>query len=109
MSNYRKKPIVIEAVQVAQAAHNGKTWSGSLFEGDLLPQWLEGALNNGTVAVRPGERGYALLAIKAPEGTMLAEPGDWIIRGVKGELYPCKADIFEATYEPVEATSFKER
>jgi len=36
------------------------------------------------------------------EGTMLARPGDWIITGIKGELYPCKPDIFEATYEPVE-------
>lgn len=38
--------------------------------------------------------------IKTLEGTMHASPGDWIIRGVKGELYPCKPDIFEATYEP---------
>jgi len=40
---------------------------------------------------------------------MVAEPGDWIIRGVKGEVYPCKPDIFEATYEPVDASSFKAR
>jgi hypothetical protein len=40
---------------------------------------------------------------------MIAEPDDWTIRGVKGELYPCKADIFDATYEPVLATSFKAR
>ena len=40
------------------------------------------------------------LLIKTPEGTMRADPGDWIIRGVKGEIYPCKPDIFEATYEP---------
>ncbi|HLE04564.1 MAG TPA: hypothetical protein VI729_08150 [Anaerolineales bacterium] len=36
------------------------------------------------------------------EGTMRCDPGDWIIRGVKGEVYPCKPDIFEATYEEVE-------
>ncbi len=36
------------------------------------------------------------------EGTMRADPGDWIITGVKGEQYPCKPDIFEATYEPAE-------
>jgi len=35
------------------------------------------------------------------EGTMIADPGDWIITGVKGEMYPCKPDIFEMTYEPV--------
>ncbi len=42
------------------------------------------------------------LAIVTLEGTMQAEPGDWIITGVKGEVYPCKPDIFEATYEPAE-------
>lgn len=40
--------------------------------------------------------------IETLEGTMHASPGDWIIRGVKGEIYPCKPDIFETTYEAVE-------
>lgn len=40
--------------------------------------------------------------IKTPEGTMCADPGDWVIRGVKGEFYPCKPDIFAETYEVVE-------
>ena len=40
--------------------------------------------------------------IKTLEGVMRADPGDWIITGVKGERYPCKPDIFEATYDPVE-------
>ena len=109
MARYRKKPVVIEAVQVAAAVYNGKTWSGSPFKCDVLPQWLEDAFTNGTIAVHPSDRDFALLAIKAPEGTMIAQPGDWIIRGVKGELYPCKPDIFGATYEPVVATSFKAR
>jgi len=98
MVRYRKKPIVIEAVQVATAVYNGTTWNGSPFKCDVLPRWLEDAFTNGTIAVHPSDRDYALLAIKAPEGTMVAEPGDWIIRGVKGELYPCKPDIFETTY-----------
>lgn len=42
------------------------------------------------------------LAIPTLEGTMLAQPGDWVITGVKGERYPCKSDIFAATYEQVE-------
>ena len=109
MGRYRKKPVVIEAVQVAAAVYDGKTGSGSRFNCDVLPQWLEDALANGTIAVHPSNLDHALLAIKTPEGTMTAEPGDWIIRGVKGELYPCKADIFEATYEPVVSTSFKAR
>lgn len=45
------------------------------------------------------------LPIVTLEGTMLAQPGDWIITGVKGERYPCKPDIFAATYEPVEDTT----
>jgi hypothetical protein len=109
MATYRKKPVVIEAVQVAAAVYNGKTWHGSPFKCDVLPQWLEDAFTNGTIAVHPSDLDYALLAIKAPEGTMIAKPDDWIIRGVKGELYPCKPEIFEATYEPVLATSFKTR
>ena len=109
MARYRKKPVVIEAVQVAAAVYNGNTWNGSPFECDVLPQWLEDAFTNGTIEVHPSDRDFALLAIKAPEGTMIAQPGDWIIRGVKGELYPCKPDIFAATYEPVVATSFKTR
>ena len=109
VATYRKKPVIIEAVQVAAAVYNGKTWNGSPFKCDVLPQWLEDAFTNGTIAVHPSDRDFALLAIKAPEGTMIAQPGDWIIRGVKGELYPCKPDIFGATYEPVVATSFKAR
>jgi hypothetical protein len=42
------------------------------------------------------------LIISTLEGDLRASPGDWIIRGVKGEFYPCKPDIFAATYEPVE-------
>lgn len=42
------------------------------------------------------------LLIKTLEGEMMADPGDWIIKGIKGELYPCKPDIFAATYEPVD-------
>jgi hypothetical protein len=45
----------------------------------------------------------ARLEIMTLEGTLLASPGDWIIRGVAGEIYPCKPDIFAATYDPVEA------
>ena len=40
------------------------------------------------------------MSILTLEGVVIAQPGDWIIRGVKGELYPCKPDIFAATYEP---------
>lgn len=41
------------------------------------------------------------IEIETLEGTMIANPGDWIITGIKGEQYPCRLDIFEATYEPI--------
>jgi hypothetical protein len=49
-----------------------------------------------------------VLAVYTLEGVMKASVGDWIIRGVKGELYPCKPDIFEATYEPAAVSSAAE-
>ena len=48
------------------------------------------------------------ITIKTLEGDMKAQPGDWIITGVKGEQYPCKPDIFELTYEPVEVVNYHE-
>jgi hypothetical protein len=49
------------------------------------------------------------ITIQTLEGPMTATPGDWIITGIKGEKYPCKPDIFAATYEPVESDSLKTR
>lgn len=57
----------------------------------------------GDVVFHPSREGPGHLTIATLEGVMRAEVGDWIIRGVKGELYPCKPDIFAATYEPVTA------
>lgn len=104
MSKFRKKPIVIEAWQLPR----------DVAERDVAkaPQFLLDAMMRGTVkffetddgdrTVEPppllGLRTVAL--IETLEGVMRAEVGDWIIRGVKGELYPCKPDIFEATYDP---------
>ena len=97
MVRYRKKPVVIEAVQVLAAVYNGKTWNRSPFKCDVLPQWLEDAFTNGIISVHPSDRDYALLAIKAPEGTMIAEPADWIVRGVKGEsAYRIRASLAES-------------
>jgi len=77
---YRKKPIVIEAVQYDGSKEN-----------------LAAILRLGnSIMLYPDH-----LRIKTLEGIMHAFPGDWIIKGVKGELYPCKPDIFEQTYEPV--------
>ena len=84
---FRKKPVVIEAWQ---------TYVGSMIN---KPQWLTDAINDGRVWYQGGPEPY--WTISTMEGEMRADARDWIIRGVKGELYPCKPDIFEATYEPV--------
>ena len=84
---YRKKPVVIEAWQYKPARSN---W----------PHWLSAAVADGKVWMQGGDEPY--LTIQTLEGEMRAVGGDWIVRGVKGELYPCKPDIFAATYEAVE-------
>jgi hypothetical protein len=78
---FRKKPVVIEAVQ----------YKAGEASGELAADVIAGT-------VRYVEDGTVL--IQTLEGVMIARPGDWIIRGVKGELYPCKPDVFDATYEP---------
>jgi hypothetical protein len=77
---FRKKPVVIEAWQYLGWCEHQR------------PDWL---LENESVVVFREDD----VLIKTLEGDMIASPGDWIIRGVKGELYPIKNDIFEATYE----------
>lgn len=90
MAKYRKKPVIIEAVQL-----RWDTWS-EMCEfagvGELEDRKPQGAM-------RP-ENAIGL-DIPTLEGLMHADENDWIIKGVKGELYPCKPDIFEATYEEV--------
>jgi hypothetical protein len=89
MSKFRKKPVVIEAFQIGR---------------DNLPDWFMDRVSDLTVILHGGPQGLlhqTWCEIKTLEGVMRADPGDWIIRGVKGELYPCKPDIFDATYEPV--------
>lgn len=82
MPLYRKRPVTIEAIQF-RSGEQDHAFSKDVIAGN----------------VRYTEEGTML--IKTLEGTMEAKSGDWIIRGVKGELYPCKPDIFAATYEAV--------
>jgi hypothetical protein len=88
---FRKRPVEVEAWQYIEA--DDKT-------SIVPPLWLVTAFRNGTIIEREDNKGKYLL-IKTLEGAMTASIGDWIIKGVKGELYSCKPDIFEATYEIV--------
>lgn len=84
---YRKKPVEIEAWQ---------------FEAPMFmpqPSWFKAAMLAGKIYYQGGENPY--YTIETLEGKMRATAGDWIIRGIQGEIYPCKPDIFAATYEPV--------
>lgn len=96
MSHYRKKPVVIEAVQ----------WSGMNLS-EIIRFTDPGSDQSTHVGLRweDYESLVALegLKIYTLEGKMNASVGDWIIKGVKGEFYPCKPDIFSATYEPASA------
>lgn len=92
MPKFRKKPIEIEAIQFTPE------WDG-VKELRFRATERTGDTCAGYDVYRD-ERGPFLL-IGTLEGTMRAEPGDWIITGVQGEQYPCKPDIFAATYEPV--------
>lgn len=91
---YRKKPVVIDAWEFRGHAIGAPEW--------IRPEWFFEEI----IPAHPGDpahmrrRGSPLLNIPTLEGTMRANIGDWIIRGVKGEVYPCKPDIFAATYEP---------
>ena len=88
MGEYRKKPVVITAVQ----------WDGT-FESFLdAADMFDGPMVNWR-DFEEGEEDTTHLVIHTLEGAMRAEPGDWIVRGVKGEGYPVKPDIFELTYE----------
>lgn len=69
----------------------------------LNEAWQKGNNSEGSLSPVdfPNSDGTDQLQIKTLEGTHLVSWGDWIIQGVKGEIYPCKPDIFDATYEPV--------
>jgi len=87
MSKFRKRPVVIEARKF-----NGSNRAEILAW--ARPELSQDALHAAQVMRLP-------VFIPTLEGEMKADPGDWIIKGVNGEFYPCKPDIFEKTYEPV--------
>lgn len=99
---YRKKPVVVEAVQwfpeLPSKSHE-TTFGDSWRHWDCgVYEETEGYLYDlGARFVKPVK---TRVVIKTLEGTHTVLPGDWIITGVKGEKYPCKPDIFELTYEP---------
>ena len=100
ITRFRKRPVEIDAMQ----------WDGTATGATRIIDWI---LGNGATATytcsnpdrcaeNDGDTPHSI-AIRTLEGTMRADLDDWIIKGVAGEFYPCKPDIFAATYEPVDA------
>ena len=89
---FRKKPIVIDAVQ----------WNGKNF--DEIMNFMQYFHGNKFNYENAEEQAYKTkqLTIQTDEGLMTASLNDWIVKGVKGEFYPCKPDVFELTYEKID-------
>jgi hypothetical protein len=89
MPKYRKKPVMIDAIQIP------------FFERDAEFLWAgyEAPFTNPNIIFKRENGKIVEAIISTLEGTMMASMGDWIIKGVAGELYPCKPFIFDATYE----------
>lgn len=83
MQKFRKKPVVIDALQLS-VNHSPTSITSLSPQGDITGPDIKGRYE-----------------IRTMEGLMTAAPGDWIIKGIRGEFYPCKDEIFKATYEPV--------
>lgn len=92
MAQYKKKPVAIEAIQwTGDNLEEIKSFVGDALEYDIID-----------AAWRVGKgRPHVFITIKTLEGDHICKEGDFIIKGVKGEFYPCKPDIFEETYELV--------
>lgn len=89
---YRKRPVAIDAVQ----------WDGTAEGATPIINWILESGGTARYACDEHCTGSHYLAINTLEGAIVASPGDWIIRGVFGEFYPCKPDIFAATYEQID-------
>ena len=97
---YRKRPVTIEARQLDDDTanyHDTYLWVEANTQGSFDP--LSEEIPTSGVSIDPSDGSFRIATL---EGVMHARPGDWIIRGVAGEFYPCRDDIFRATYEPVE-------
>ena len=84
MKKYRKKPVEVEAIQFTNET---KDQSLNFITCSAYPIW--------------DDKGNPAIKIQTLEGWIIASFGDWIIKGVKGEFYPCKSDIFDLTYEEI--------
>jgi hypothetical protein len=95
-TKYRKRPVEVEAMQ----------WDGSRESIDAICRWANDPLlvhgDEPVVSyVYQGEDDVQDVIVWTLNGDVGLDPGEWVVRGVQGEFYPCKPDIFDATYEPI--------
>lgn len=100
-TRFRKKPVVIEAISAAEVLAAASA-GGFSAKSRTVPEWIVQAFEQAVLGFE-GSDGKEFVLIRTPEGVMKAAPSDWIIQGVKGELYPCKPDIFQQTYDLADA------
>lgn len=92
MGLYCKKPVVIEAF----------CWTGGPDQTED-PEWIVERIKGGSVWFVNSGTDRVEIRIRTLEGIMTGMPGDWIIKGIKGEIYPCKPDIFMSSYEKADS------
>ncbi|MDD5371422.1 MAG: hypothetical protein PHQ40_20275 [Anaerolineaceae bacterium] len=97
MAKYRKKPVVVEAFQYFGNAQSNQEVL-DLTKGSKTPAFMDAEIAYCSPE-NPEGFVYPVLKISTMEGDLIIRPGDWVIKGVHGEFYACKPDIFEATYE----------
>ena len=94
MPYFTKKPVTIEARQ----------FDGTKKSVDDIISWMQDSGSDRIAFMAMDDSVGTIFVIPTMEGNHRASPGDWIIKGVKGEFYPCKPDIFDQTYEPTRGT-----
>jgi hypothetical protein len=104
MSKFRKKPVIVEATRWWKNGDHpddmvGKDWV--LIEGKVVRRYNDPNTSGHALCVNCNRRLLEHGWIDTLEGGHIVCPGDWVITGIKGERYPCKPDIFAATYEAV--------
>ena len=97
-----KRPVQIEAVRFVEVSRTKRKFGDSIEYNDSQVAQFMGRIIHVCTVPNGEPQGRTFIEISTPEGVMEANVGDWIIKGIQGEFYPCKPDIFDKTYEELE-------
>ncbi len=105
MAKFRKKPVEVEAIQFVEVSRTRRAHGASVesveYNCSEIATFMNQILSMCTTREKGNPAGRTYLEIPTLEGVMQANVGDWIIKGVNGEFYPCKPDIFAKTYDAI--------